>query len=146
MATIGGFGGIITLFRLFCSSNQISLLFLNSHFLSNGRISKFTQTLKILLTRRLAQGRCAKRVSLRHHVRFLLSLLILADPFPYWGLEWMRPWTHVRILPDCAQCQLQFLQLFLISCRFTVSFPEAGPVCARAELGHHARTLELLRC
>ena len=36
------------------------------------------------------------------------------------------------ILPDCAQCQLQSLQLFLVSCRFTVSFPEGRScLCAR---------------
>ena len=34
-------------------------------------------------------------------------------------------------LPDCAQCQLQSFQLFLVSCRFTVSFPGVGHICAR---------------
>ena len=53
-------------------------------------------------------------------------------PSPFWGLEWMRPWTHVCKLPDYAQCQLQSFQLFLVSCRFIVSFPKGrSRSCAR---------------
>ena len=36
----------------------------------------------------------------------------------------MQPWAHVCKLLDCAQCQMQSFQLFLISCRFRVSFWE----------------------
>ena len=40
----------------------------------------------------------------------------------------MRPWTHVCKLPDLAQYQLQFFQLILVSCRFTVHIVFGGPV------------------
>ena len=40
----------------------------------------------------------------------------------------MRLWTHVCKLPDCAQCQLQSFQLFLVSCWFTVCIVSGGSV------------------
>ena len=97
------------------------------------------------MTRRLAQGRMSEIKRSKTYVRFPVEVAI-ADLFNFEAYNECVPGRMCVNFQTArnASCNPSSCFSFLVGLQYR--FWVVGPVRARADLGHHARTLEFLRC